>query len=189
MMNFEIRKSSVNPFKYWSLKFWKNREGVTAVEFAMIAPVFMSLLFSVFEMGVLMTKVTLLDLAAAEASKQIYIGAAASGTVTPEDLEETICETVSLIDKNCAGNLLLEMTPITDFSSLPNSKAKCVDKSTRVKPLVTVNPGVSDGIVYMRICLTTEIVVPGLGLGFDLVKTETGKTQIVTDIAFSNEPF
>ncbi len=188
-MFLAVKKSRLKPFRYWTLKFWKNREGVTAVEFAMIAPVFMSLLFSVFEMGVLMTKITLLDLAAAEASKQVYIGAAANGTVTPEDLEETICETVSLIDSNCAGNLLLEMTPITNFSSLPNSQATCVDKSTKVKPAVTVNPGVSDGIVYMRICLTTEIVVPGLGLGLGLLKTETGKTQIVTDIAFANEPF
>lgn len=184
-----MNMSVFSQFNSWSKKFYKNKDGATAVEFALISPIFFGLIFSVFELGIFMTKVTLLDLAAAEASKQVYIGAATSGTVTAADLEETICDTVSFIDSNCRGNLLLEMTPITNFRSIPTTDAQCIDKDTLLRPVVTANPGSTGETVFIRICLTTSVLVPGLGFGLNMMKTDTGKTQIVTAIAIRNEPF
>ena len=188
-MKHSTNKYSLNIFNSLAKKLWNNNEGATAVEFALIGPVFFALLFSTFELGVLTVKSTLLELAAAEASKKIYIGAVSTGGVTSEDLQESICERISYIDSNCRDNLTLELTPISDFNSIPNTDATCTDSDVEIKPTVTFTPGNSNETVYMRICLTTNVNIPGIGFGLSLVKTETGKTQLVSALAFSNEPF
>ena len=188
-MSASYKKYGLYPFKFWARKLWKNNEGATAVEYALIAPVFFALLFSVFELGTLSTKTVLLDLAAAKTSKNIYIGSVSSGSLTKEDLEKSICDTISLIDTNCRGNLTVELTKITDFNSVPATDAKCVDADVPIKPTVAFNPGVDDEIIYMRICLTTKVLMPGIGFGLSMLKTDTGKTQLVTSLAFKNEPF
>ncbi len=163
--------------------------GATAVEFGILGPIFFVMIFSAIELGFVLTKVALLESAANEVAKQVYIGAAASGSVTKQDLEEQVCETMELVDSNCDGNLAIELTPIATYSSIPAADAKCVDKGDPIKPTVDFIPGAGNNIVYMRICLTTNILTPGLGFGLSLPKTDNGKLQIISALAFSNEPF
>lgn len=163
--------------------------GVTAVEFAIIGPVFFTLMFSALELGFVLTKEMLLDNAASDVSREIYTGAASNGVVTQDDLVAQICETVSLIDSGCVDNLTIELTTISAFQSIPNSAATCVDSDEPINPKANFNPGAATSIVYMRICLTTNIYTPGLGLGLKLPKTDNGKLQLTSALAFANEPF
>ena len=167
----------------------KDESGATAIEFAIVGPVFLSLVFSAMEVGLLMTKNALLENAASTISRSIYTGSVTNGALTREDLIETVCEAISIIDSSCAENVSIELTPIANFQAIPNSDAQCTDSAQPVNPVVDFIPGAGNSIVYMRICLSTNIYTPGIGFGSQLTQTSTGKFELVTAIAFANEPF
>ena len=186
------RSPEANPFKCLKRKIkalFGNEEGVTAVEFALVGPIMLGMIFSAIELGLLLTKIALLDNATGQISRTIYTGAASNGVVTQKQLVDEICYTISIIDDGCSENLAIELTPITDFHSIPNTGAACIDSDEPIKPTVNYDPGASNNIVYMRVCLTSQVYTPGIGFGLQLPKTGNGKIQIVSSLAFSNEPF
>ena len=195
--NYEFRDRAIMLVGHGILKKLKkslkrlhrNNEGATAVEYAIIGPIFFALLFAAVELGLILTKTSLLEMSASDISKTIYIGAAANGDVSKEDLEKEVCDLVGIVDPNCLDNLAIELTEVPSFLAIPQSDAKCIDKDEPINPTVSFDPGSADSIVYMRICLTTGIFTPGLGFGLALPKTDNGKIQIVSSLAFANEPF
>lgn len=163
----------------------KNQTGTAAVEFALIGPIFFALLFSMIETGWLMTRMVMLDQAVAESSRLIYTGKAP----TKEALETAICEE-ALVFSDCINNIHVEATTITDFGSLPDHAADCVDtKDSAYNPSTTYSSGSGSEIVFLRVCVTTDILIPGIGIGLSMPKTSTGRYQMVTSTAFMNEPF
>ncbi len=175
--------------KHFFTKILLDIRGATAVEFAMIGPVFFALIFSALDLGLLQTKIALLETAATKVSRSIYTGAASSGTITKEGIKIEVCDSMSFIVSDCINNLSVELTTISDFHSIPTSNAKCIDSDNPIKPAVQYNPGKANDIVYLRLCLTTNVYVPGMGLGLSFPKTDSGKFQIISSLAFSNEPF
>jgi len=167
----------------------KDESGTTAIEFAIIAPVFLASIFSAIELGLLLTKSALLENAASTISRSIYTGAVSKGELTKDDLADTVCDSILLLDSSCRENISIELTPIASFQAIPATDAQCIDSDNSINPVVDFVPGAANSIVYMRICLTTNIYTPGIGLGRTLSNTETGKFQLVTALAFANEPF
>lgn len=170
-------------------RFIQNVKGTVAIEFAFIAPVFLALVLSTLELGWTMTKIALLDNAVARASKFVYIGAATGGNPTQAGLEQFICDE-ALVIHNCANNISVELTVITDFQSPPAWDAPCIDSDdTDLAPVVGYTPGGGGDIVFMRVCITTDLFTPGMGMGLALSRTDAGRSQIVSSLAFMNEPF
>ena len=163
--------------------------GTAAVEFAMIIPVYLALVLSILEIGWISTKMAMLDYATSNAAKFIYIGAASTGSPTKDQIEQYICDK-AIVFGNCKDNILIEATTISDFNSFPNTNAQCKDSANpHIKPTVSYNTGGSSEIVYMRICVSTDLFTPYLGYGLALPKTAQGRYQIVAAVAFVNEPF
>lgn len=165
--------------------FWRSEGGATAVEFAMVGPIFFAILFSMLETGWMMAKTAVLDEAVAKASRLIYTGQAP----TKAALEAAICEN-AFVFNDCIGNINVETTVIADFSSAPTTDAECLDSAdTDFTPTVNYSTGADSQIMFMRVCVTTEVMTPGLGVGLALGKTSTGRFQLVSSTAFMNEPF
>ncbi|MEM6414046.1 MAG: TadE/TadG family type IV pilus assembly protein [Pseudomonadota bacterium] len=160
--------------------------GVSSVEFALIGPVFLALIFSILELGLTMLKMSLLDFAVADAAKLVYVGT----PPTQSELEDFICDKARFFSA-CKENITVELTPISGFEDPPSSDAPCKDGDDvdQIAPAVTYNAGGANSIMYMRVCITTNIVTPGLGLGVNLVKTGTSRAQVISQVAFMNEPF
>ncbi len=171
------------------LNFFRNKDGAIAVEFALIGPLFIVFVVSSLELGWTMTKIALIDNAASQAAKFIYIGAASSGTPTQEELEAFICSKLKIVD-DCSSNIAIEAVPVSGFNKPPKWNAPCRDsENSNYNPTVRYNPGAGNEIVYLRVCLTTKLLTPGLGLALSLANTETSRMQIVSSLAFMNEPF
>ncbi|MEM1192150.1 MAG: TadE/TadG family type IV pilus assembly protein [Pseudomonadota bacterium] len=171
-------------------RFVRNRSGIAAVEFALVAPLFFALIFSLFETGWLMIKTALVDNAVAEVARTIYTGAAISdGTVSQDSLKAKICsQTVVLND--CLNNLTLEVTTITSLASIPQAGEVCRDSNDTVpQPAATYAPGSASEISFVRVCIATEVFTPLLGVGMALPKNSHGRFEIVSSLAFVNEPF
>ena len=176
-------------------RFLRSRSGSAAVEFALIAPVFFALMFSLMEAGWLMTKIALTENAVAEIGRDIYRGAAQANSanqdtsITQGSLKQRICSSIPVIP-NCVNNVTLEVTTIRGFNDVPSTSAPCqYSFSSLAPPVTTYNPGGSAEISLVRVCITTDVLFPGLGIGLQLPKNLQGRYEIVTSLAFLNEPF
>lgn len=174
-------------------KFGSDQKGSAAVEFALVGPLFLAFMFSMIELGLIMTKIALLDQAVAQSAKFIYTGAATSGNPTQDSLEDFICDR-SVLFVNCKENITVEVIPVTDFTGSSAGAAQCSDSEDvdqTVKPVVDYMPGGGTQIAMLRVCITTEIFTPGLrySLGAAVQNTKTGRAQFVSLLAFMNEPF
>ena len=161
-----------------------------SLEFAMVGPIFIGLLLSLFEMGILMAKIAMLDHAVAGASKFVYIGAAQGGAISQADIGTFICEK-SVLFRDCEENITVELKPIADFSSSPDEDAECIDSNDddALAPVVDYQTGAGSEVMFMRVCITTDVVTPGMGLGLFLKTPDTDRAQIISSTAFMNEPF
>ena len=82
-------------------RFLKNREGATAVEFALVAVPFFTLLFAIIETALIFWSSQVLETAVANASRRIYTGqfqTANSGLSDPQEIAEIfrneVCDNV-----------------------------------------------------------------------------------------------
>ena len=171
----------------------RDKRGVTSVEFALLAPVFFAMLFSLFEVGILLTRMAMVDHAVNVVSKQVYTGVVTkgveTGTLSQSDLEAAVCDVTGMVIPDCASEITVELTEITSLSELPTSDATCEDASLDLDPAVNFNPGVANSVVFMRVCLTVDLITPGLGFGLNLAKTSTDRYELISSAAFLNEPF
>ena len=167
-----------------------DREGSAAVEFALIAPVFFAFVFGLLEAGFLMIRIALADNAVDQTGRQIYTGAAVSdGVVAQETLKQDIWDRISLF-RDCMNNITLEAITITSFDDIPDNDATCRDDTnTTFKPSVTFDPGGASEIVFVRVCLTADVMTPFLGFGLSLPLNDNGRHEVVSSIAFVNEMF
>lgn len=162
--------------------------GATAVELALVGPVFLWLVFGMIETGWLFAKLSLIDRAVANASRFVYTGAQLNNAaVTRESIEQFICDEAVII-ADCTENVALELTVISNFSTPPTSAAPCREKDVDIAPTTTFNPGARQDIMFMRVCVTTDLFMPFLGFGLALDKTESGNFQFTSSTTFSNEP-
>lgn len=170
-------------------RFPADARGAAALEFAIVGPVFIGLIMALFELGLMMFKISMIDLAVSEATKFIYTGAVQSGTPTQTEIGEFICGKAVVVN-DCENNITVELTAVSSFNEPPEGDAPCVDSANPdLNPSVSYTTGGGSQIMYMRVCVTTGVMTPGLGLGLALKSTDTNRAQIVSSVAFMNEPF
>ncbi len=171
-------------------RFHRRRDGVAAIEFALVGPIYLTLLLAMVEAGFLLIRTALLDDATSQAAKFIYIGEAGSGEVEPEEIVTFVCDKVGAFVGECEENISLEATPVSNFTDLPDTDAQCQDNASEEDFEVPLfNTGSANSIMFLRICVTTDIIMPGLGFGLQMTQTDTGRYQLISSTAFVNEPF
>ena len=165
-------------------RFFRDRAGNATVEFAIIAPVYLAAVLSIFEAGWLMTKNMMLERGLDQTIREIRLGN--SGLTTHEEFKNSIC-TYSRILKDCSDTMVLEVTPILSAADIPTANAVCRDRTTP-PPSPNFNLGQRSDIMYVRACVIVDPMMPGLGLGLQLPKDNTGGFQMIAFSAFVNEP-
>jgi Flp pilus assembly protein TadG len=162
----------------------RDRRGVAAIEFALLVPLVLSLLFSVFEAGWIMTQSIMLDRAFSRASRAVQIGGA---SMTYAQYKQRVCKE-ALVLADCETSLRLELTPINSASDFPTTAASCVDRSVAIDPVTTYSSGQTSQLIFARACFVVDPIVPGLGYGLSLPKDSTGAIRLTSSFAFVNEP-
>ncbi len=171
-------------------KLLSDRSGIAAVEFALVAPIFFALIFSIFEAGWVITKIALVENAVEKTARGIYTGAVQNNTsITPDTLIQDICDGIVVIS-DCSENVTLDVRTIMYLGVQPSDDVVCRDSSSPgFNPVTIYDPGASSEITFIRVCVTTELFTPFLGLGLALPKNANDRYEIVTSLAFANEPF
>ena len=91
------------------------QNGATAVEFALIAPAFLAMVFAILEVTLFLFAQTYLQTAAAQAGRLFMTGKAQNSNLTQNQFKTTICPMIQVLF-NC-NNLMVNVQAYSDFSS------------------------------------------------------------------------
>src|SRR5689334_163263 len=91
------------------------RGGATAVEFALIAPVFVALLIAILQVGIVFFAEQALQTASVIASRLVLTGQAQNSAMTQAQFQNAICPTVQTLFA-CA-NIMVDVQNYSSFST------------------------------------------------------------------------
>ena len=170
--------------------FVGNRSGAAAVEFAIVAPMFFALIFSIIEAGYFFFIDSTTTEATAKASRLIRTGQAQSG-IDPDAFFDEICDVVKVFG-DCNERLTVDVDRFDNFSDLAAdlSSINCrdtSDPSIEGAQFKSEDYGAQRDIVRVRICYLHKPVNPALGLG--LHTNADGFREMVSVAIFRNEPY
>ena len=177
--------SRIGPFLKCLGAFRRDTSGNATMEFVIVFPALLYMLFTMAEAGVLMTRTAMLTRGLDIAIRDLRLGLTPG--VTHDDIKESVCDAAFLLG-DCDDVLLLELTPLPDIDSFPASGATCVDRTADVEPTISFIPGARSEIMFVRACVIVDPVFPGAGLGAMLPADASGGYAIVAKSAFMNEP-
>lgn len=167
--------------------FRRRQDGSVTVEFAIVFPVFITIFLSVFEGGLLMSKLVMLDRGLDVTVRAIRL-APGDTAITADAVKEMICEN-ALILQDCAASIQIEMVVIpADTWTMPSANADCIDRTSEITPAVTFANGDENDIMFIRACVVVDPMFPTSGLGLALTKDESGGVRILASSAFAIEP-
>jgi len=162
--------------------FRTDENGSSSLEFVLVASVFLTGFFWVFETGLILTKKIMLERAVDMTVRELRLFS--SPAFTHDYIKNKICDRALLLD-DCSNNLLLELE-VLDLAAGFSSPISCVDKENDVTPVTTWQPGQRNEIIYMRACI---VIYPKLTQAFAMFKdTATSGFNLYADTAFVNEP-
>lgn len=174
----------------FSKRFSKSEQGSSAVEFAIISPIFIALLFVVIETGWLFLRMTMMDHAMVQASRFVYTGAAQAGMIDSIEMRDFICEKMAIVpEATCQDNLVIDLTRIDSFQDIPEERAPCIDDDETMQPVVTFNPGDSNEVVVLRACLLIDVLQPWITWAADMPLDDDNRYRMISSLIFLNEPF
>lgn len=167
-------------------RFGHRESGAATVEFTIVFPVFVLVLLSGIEAGILMARQVMIDRALDIAVRDLRLG----GWVNPDhdDLRTRICENTVII-ANCNDVMMLELRRVsTDTWDLPANGAPCVDRAEDIEPTTQFVGGGQNDMMLVRACTIVDPLFPTTGLGLQLETDESGGYAITARSAFVNEP-
>lgn len=163
----------------------RDRRGAAAVEFALVVPVLLALIFSTLEAGWVMLQSIMLDRALDMTVRELRIGSFANPTQA--EMRRRVCDRAMVL-VDCDRGLALELIPVPNAASYPDDAVRCVNRDSEIAPVLRFTNGGRNQIMFVRACFVVSPMTPGLGLGLALSKDETGALRIVSKSAFANEP-
>jgi len=167
-------------------KFRANEDGNATVEFALIIPVFLMILMSTVELGLITIKQSMLERAMDLTVRDLRLGTGADQQ--HDDIRDSICARSGFID-NCETSLRLEMIQVDPFNwTAIDTTADCINAVEEVQPVRSFISGQSNELMFIRACMKFTPIFPHWGLGDDLQKDDEGRVSLFASSAFVQEP-
>lgn len=139
---------------------WRNEAGAVAIEFALLAPAVLVLIFIIFEVVLMFSAQSVLDKTVMQAARELRTNQPGlSGAAVGERIRAIACEDVRLLD--CDAKLQIQ---IASFSQLADmSPFPPPDAGTFQGGSTSVQAGVPGSFLVMRLDYRWEFWFPGLG--------------------------
>lgn len=160
-------------------RLWvQDRSGSAAIEFAMIAPIFVGLLVAIFEIGLVFFAGQTLETGAADAARLVMTGQAQKMTV--DQFKAALCPKISMLfDCNQIS------VDIRAFDITPTIPPAIV--AGKLTTDLSFQTGGAGQIVVVRVFYQWPLLVTGLG--FDASNLAGNKRLLTATASFRNEPF
>jgi Flp pilus assembly protein TadG len=164
-------------------RFRRNRNGSAAVEFAMVAPMFIGLLFAILESAIVFFANQVLETVTQDSARMIMTGQEQSAGKTQADFKSVVCGKVNALF-DCANGITVDVQSASQFGTI--SLTNPVDNSGNYTPPNGYFPGGPGDIVVVRLFYQWPIFVTGFGFN---LSTVGGKRILTATAAFQNEPY
>jgi len=157
-------------------------DGATAVEIALVAPVFLFLLFAILETSLMFVVATVMQGEVAIATRIIRTGQLQNDDDALGTFTETLC--ANLNNVLTCDNVIIDVRTFDDFGEM--AFEQFVDDEGGASGN-EFDPGSADEIVLVRIAYLYNIVTPYLD---EFLPTDAnGNLLLYAATAFKNEPF
>jgi hypothetical protein len=162
--------------------------GTATIEFCILFPVFMMLIISGVETGVLMSRQLMLERGLDLTMRAVRLGS--MGNPTHDAVRDDICKNAVIIP-NCEQSLMLEMAEVdTADWMVPLAGNRCIDRTADIN--VPDEPNFTAGernkLMMVRACSVFDPMFPGAGIGARLPRDASGGYRLMATSGFMNEP-
>jgi len=165
-------------------RFRRNKKGSAAVEFALVAPMFIAVLFAIIEMALVFFASQILETVTQDTSRLIMTGQAQNAAFTQAQFKNAVCaKLVTMFD--CVNGVSIDVQSYTQFSTVDISDP--IDAGKNFVPPNNYLPGGPGDIVVVRMFYKWPLFVTGLG--FNIANVGTNQKLLTATAAFQNEPF
>ncbi|WP_312784893.1 TadE/TadG family type IV pilus assembly protein [Brevundimonas sp.] len=163
----------------------RDREGSTAIEFAMLAMPFFFLLFGILEIGMLLLLDAVVETAVSDTGRLVRTGQAQQQTLTTADIKQKLCARMSVFSADCPSRAFIDVRVVDSFTTpiAPNPLSSGVFDQSKL----TYQPGAPGDRVMVRIWYEQPIVTPFIAQA--LSRSTDHKVWLTTTLAFRNEPY
>lgn len=159
-------------------------DGSNAVEFAMVVPIFLAVVFSIFEVGYVFLTDLALESALNNAARLVRTGQVQGG-MTAGQFKTQVCNgTYSLV--NCS-NLNVDVNVFNSFDDGTNLPP-LLDENGELVDNSVFNTGTRESIIVIRTTYVYDIINP-MGEAIQLSNYGDNQYLQVHIVAFKNEPF
>lgn len=169
-------------------RFGRAREGMAALEFAIVVVPFFLLTIGLAEISMIGFAQTSLDYAVSETARQIRTGQAQMGGMNEFQIKQRLCNEVNnFVMLSCDGNLFLDVNRFNSFVEAENGVQNPIQNNEFQDPGFQYQPGAPSDIVVVRAYYRWEIMTPMFEPVFSNVSH--GQRILVSTMMFRNEPY
>ena len=164
-------------------RFCLARNGATAVEFALIAPVFLATLLAVAQTCIFLFAQATLQNAANEAARLFLTGQAQNGNLSASQIVSQVCPTVLF---NCS-QMYVVVQSATSAGSLSTATPAMYNNGQAITQAgYTYGPGVPGQIMVVQLIYAWPVIG---AFGFTPANLPNGATEMMGVSAFRVEPY
>jgi Flp pilus assembly protein TadG len=167
------------------LRFLREGRGSSAVEFAMIAPIFIGLLISILETGIYFFAQNVLQAAAVQSGRLFLTGQAQAANLTKAQFASDVCPYIQALF-NCS-NLMVDVNYYASFGgSNVSSPTLTFNAQGQVTNTWSYNPGTAGEIMVVRLMYQWPVITGPFA--FIVPNLSNGTSLIMGITAFKVEP-
>ena len=171
----------------------RETNGAAAIEFAIIAPVFLALLWAIFETGLMFFAGQTLTHGLQQTARQIRTGQAHSDELSQSAFRDAVCAQVNYLLSCDADKLYLDVRAFSSFAGVDFPPPLKVDQTFDNVNMNHFEIGESgniaggSSIVLVRGFYVWQLFTPVFGQYFATM--DGNKRLLSSSVAFKNEPF
>jgi len=165
--------------------FCAAERGATAVEFAIIAPIFIAVLVALFQTCLFLFAQMAIQNAAVEAGRYFMTGQAQTNSVTwtQTTIKNAVCPAALF---NCA-NMYLVVQDYSSFTSASTSAPAMYNANGQAITTYAYNPGTQSDIMVVQLIYAWPVIAAPLG--FSLSNLPNNGIEVMGVSAFRVEPY
>ncbi|MEM6635435.1 MAG: TadE/TadG family type IV pilus assembly protein [Pseudomonadota bacterium] len=169
-----------------------DESGNSTVEFAILFPLYIAIIFAGVEAGLLMTRYMMVERGVDMAMRDVRLGNLDG--ITYDELRDRICNYTGVVS-NCSTNLVMSTEILSAGETVDPAPADCLDRTATAEeleefnPADGFNPGNTSQIVVIKICAIVDPLLHNFGLANLLALDESGGFAVRSKTAFLHEPY
>lgn len=168
-------------------RFLTQQDGVTAIEFAMLAAPFLYLILAILETGILLFSEYVIEHGVGNAARMIRTGEVQTDGLTASEFKTLVCGSLATY-LDCTSRLHVDVRAFDDFAgvALPDPLTDEGELSDDVTTNAQFQTGDPLDAVVVRTYYAWPLFTPGIS---HLANMTDGRRLLAAGAAFRNEPY